>query len=78
MKNVKTFEDYSRPNQIMNIVELSKIAARTEVDEDFILQVLQNAFRNKGDDGVIEMFHDITKLNIESITHGKYIFKYGN
>ena len=78
MKNVKTFENYSRPHQIMNIVNLSKIATRTEVNEEFILKALQNAFRNKGDDGVIEMFHDITKLNIESITHGKYIFKYGN
>jgi len=78
MKNLKTFENYSRPYQIMNIIDLSKMANRTEQDEEFVLYALQNAFRNKGDDGVIEMFYDITKLNIEAISHGKYIFKYGN
>jgi len=76
MTNLKTFENYSNPYPIMNIVELTKIAARTEVDKEFILKSLRNAFKNDGDDGVIEMFHDITKLKIEPISKGKYIFKY--
>lgn len=61
---------------IMGIRELAEIASRLGVDHDVILSMLQDEFRKNGDAGVEEMFRGITGVQIKTMSHGKYTFKY--
>lgn len=78
MKNIKTFEFFLNENKVMNIIELSKMVSRLGINSASILKVLQEEYRRGGDAGVIEMFKEMTGLDIESLSRGRYVFKYFN
>ena len=65
---------------ILSLRCLAKMICRLgyfgEEDEDAWHKILISAYKSHGDPGVIELFHDATKLNIEDISKGRYIFKY--
>ena len=61
---------------MMNITDLARVSANMcELDEDIVREILHNAFRRSGDQGVIELFKGITGVDIEDLGKGRYIFK---
>jgi hypothetical protein len=61
---------------VMGIPELAEMASRLGVDHSAILSILQDQFRKRGDEGIVEMFKEMTGVAIETIRHGKYVFSY--
>lgn len=59
--------------RIMSIFDLAEVASRTGEDEDTLLIVLRQAYHHSGDEGVIEMFGEMTGHAIEAIRRGHYI-----
>lgn len=64
---------------IMSIKDLSEMVGRMGFDHlgiETIFEILLDAYRRSGDDGVIDMFKEMTDIYIEPISRGKYIFVY--
>lgn len=64
---------------IMSIKDLSEMVGRMGFDHlgiKAIFEILLDAYRRNGDDGVIDMFKEMTGIDIEAISRGKYIFVY--
>lgn len=77
MKNIKTFNNYSiNENYIMGIPELAEMASRQNFDKNDIQEMLNIKFKHLGDRGVIDLFKNMTGLDIEVVVKGKYQFKY--
>jgi len=75
---IKKFEDYSINinKSVMNINDLSEMTSRLGVEKEDMIELIQRAFRNDGDNGVIEIFKEITGIEIEALSRGRYVFKY--
>lgn len=56
------------------IPELAEMVSRMGIEKEIILKLLQDSFRNGGDDYVVETFFDITHIQIYPISKGRYIF----
>jgi len=70
-------EGYS--NRIMSLKDLSNIVIRMGFDEmsiETFFYLFRVAYHNKGDDGVIELYKNITGHTIEPISKGKYVYSY--
>lgn len=78
MKNIKTFENFLNESKVMNIIELSKMVSRLGVNSASILKVLQEEYKKCGDQCVIDIFKEMTGLDLESLSRGRYVFKYFN
>lgn len=76
--SIKTYDQYLLNENVMSIKDLSDMSARLGVDHEGITELIQRAFRNNGDEGVIEVFKEITGLDIEALSRGRYVFKYFN
>jgi len=74
MKNIKNKKEFLTEH-IMNIIELANMTNRMGLENDTILKMLRDEFKNKGDEGVIDMYKGITGVNIEALGKGRYIFK---
>ena len=59
--------------QIMSIIDLSHVVSRLGMDQDVILVLLHRAYRHSGDEGVVEMFKEMTGLTISAIRRGRYV-----
>ena len=73
MLNYKNFLNES--NDIMTIIDLSKMIGKLGGDNEAILKILQTEYKNKGDEGVVSMFKEMSGVKIESLRKGAYIFK---
>ena len=74
MKNIKSKKEFLNET-IMNIIELSNLSTTLGLEADVILKMLQDEFRNNGDEGVIKTYKEITGVPIEALGKGRYIFK---
>jgi hypothetical protein len=61
----------------MTLHDVAKVISRMGYDFEVALQLIQNAFREGGDEEVKQTYSDITKgeSQIEDISKGKYVFK---
>ena len=60
-----------------SIPELGKFLSRMGHDnenQDILTSILINAFKHGGDDAVIETYAEISGVEIEAISNGRYIF----
>ena len=74
MKNIKNKKEFLNEHG-MNIIELSNMTNRMGLDNNAILKILQDEFKNNGDEGLIKAYKEITGVNIEALDKGRYIFK---
>jgi hypothetical protein len=75
MRTYKQFINEEFNPNIMGIDILADMLARTGYDKSTMLKLLQIVFKNDGDSGVKELFKEITQMEIDNISKGKYIFK---
>ena len=61
---------------IMGIQDLAEMVSRLGVDFEIALEILQDQFRKRGDEGIVEIFQEMTGVAIEPIRRGKYVFSY--
>lgn len=61
--------------EVYNLAELAEVIARTGYDEATLLAVLQDVYREGGDEEVIKLFKASTQIDIESVAKGRYVFK---
>jgi len=77
---MKTYEQFVNEEygNIMNLKQLAEMGARTQHLEsqgmaaDVFFRILLKDFRREGDEGVINKFKDMTKLNLDTIRKGRY------
>lgn len=69
------FKEFSLNENIMNIIELSNLTTLIGLEADAILEMLRRAYKAEGDEGVIDMYKEITGIKLESIGKGRYIVK---
>ncbi len=69
-------------NGVYSIPDLEKVLKanlRSQGHPESNLEImgkwLYNAFRNQGDQGVIKMFQDLTSVQIEAVSKGRYMFQ---
>jgi len=77
LKNIKGRKKISESGKsTMGIQQLSKfvIESQPNLEHSIILEMLQRAFKLKGDDGVIERFKGITGVELEALSKGKYVW----
>lgn len=79
MKYLKKYKKFES-KEILKIKDLAEIISTQfgEFADDYykdILDSLIDAYRNKGDEGVIELFKDGTKFDIIPMGYGRYILK---
>jgi hypothetical protein len=70
-------EGYSE--QIMSLKDLSDMVGRMGYDEmsvEIWFMLFRQAYHNRGDDGVIDLYEKLTGHRIEPISRGKYIYSY--
>jgi hypothetical protein len=65
---------YNENNQIMSLNDLASMGARLGNDEQIMLKIFQNAFRNGGDEEVIELAKSMTGQDVYPVSRGKYSF----
>lgn len=64
---------------IMSIKDLSEMVGRMGFDHlgiQVIFEILLDGYRRDGDDGVMDLFKEMTGVDIVPISRGKYIFNY--
>jgi hypothetical protein len=72
---ITKFKEHSEYG-IMYITDLARVAAKTkELEESIVKEILSNAFRRSGNQGVIDLFKGITGVDIEDLGNGRYVFK---
>lgn len=65
-----------RHQEILKLRDLAEIISRTGVDFESLLMAFQDAFRDGGDEEVMELFKIGTGIEVENIGKGRYILKY--
>lgn len=63
--------------RIYGIPELAQIMGRLEFDKEqqgHLASMLRNAFRRNGDQGVVDLYGEMSGVEIEAISKGKYVF----
>lgn len=63
-------------DEVYNLSDLAEVMSRTGYDEETLLKVLQDIYREGGDEEVIKLFKASTQIDIESVSKGRYIFKF--
>jgi len=86
MKNIKTIikeemQDIlsENPGELMGIPELAEMLSRVSpnVNQESWQEVLQDMYQEKGDEGVRNMFYELTKgTDLQILGRGKYAFKF--
>ena len=74
MKNIKSKNQFINET-VINIIELANLTNRMGLENDVILKLLQDEFKQRGDEGIIDIYKQITGVNIEALGKGRYIFK---
>lgn len=74
--SIKNYNEYLLNENIMNIIELSKMLSRMGIDKDAVLNILQKEYKSGGDDAVISIFKEMSGIEIEALRKGAYVFKY--
>ena len=75
MKTYLEFINEEFQQNIIGIPELAKIASKSGNDKSILLKMLISTFKKGGDQNVIDMFKEMTDLNLETIRKGKYYIK---
>ena len=68
----KLFEE-----RICGIPELAQIMGRVGFEKEqqgYLVNMLRNAFRRYGDQGVIDMYAEMSGVEIQAISKGRYVF----
>jgi hypothetical protein len=61
---------------IMGIFDLIEMVSRIGFDKNIARKMFQDAFRSGGDESVKKMFKEITHLDLDNTSTGKYTIKY--
>jgi hypothetical protein len=75
----KLISEFGSSEIIMSIRDLSEMVGRMGFDRfgiEAIFGILIDGYRRDGDDGVIDLFKQMTGVDITPISRGKYIFVY--
>lgn len=84
MKIVLTEEQYNKLVEgynpdIMSLKDLSEMVGRMGYDElsiSILFTLFRQAFHNRGDEGVMDLYEKLTGHRIEPISRGKYVYSY--
>jgi len=84
MKIILTEEQYKLliegyNENIMSLKDLSEMVGRMGYDEMSIeiwFMLFRQAYHNRGDEGVMDLYEKLTGHRIEPISRGKYIYSY--
>lgn len=77
--NETEINEIGSSEQIMSIRDLSEMVRRMGFDDmgtQVIFEILLDGYRRDGDDGVMDLFKQMTDVDIVPISRGKYIFNY--
>lgn len=61
---------------ILSLADVAELISRTGNDYNTLLEILQDEFRDKGDEGVQELFKEATGVELDVISTGKYVIKF--
>jgi hypothetical protein len=76
LKSKYPINELNHSTNVMGLQELADLASRIGYESEFILPLLQQAFKFEGDESVISTYKKITNLEITPIIKGKYIISY--
>jgi hypothetical protein len=71
------YEGYNE--NIMSLKDLSEMVGRMGYDElsvEIWFMLFRQAYHNRGDEGVMDLYEKLTSHRIEPISRGKYIYSY--
>lgn len=76
MKTILNFKSYNESianTRLLTLKDLAEaIAINCGWDEETVYYMIMNAFRNQGDDGVMDLFKEATGVSIEPVIKGRY------
>jgi hypothetical protein len=72
----EVINEFNNSTGVMGLKELADMSSRIGYESEFLLPLLQQAFKFGGDESVVKTFKKITNLQITPIIKGKYIISY--
>lgn len=61
--------------EVLSILDLADMIALMGYDKQIITKILQDELRDNGDDGIMNTFKEICHLDLNILTHGRYVIK---
>lgn len=62
-------------SDVYNLADLASMIARTGVDEEIMLEILSDLYKQGGDDEIKKIFKTSIGVEIDDVGKGRYIIK---
>lgn len=65
----------SESSEVYNLADLASMLARTGVDEETMLEILSDLYKQGGDEEIKKIFRTSVGVDIDDVGKGRYIIK---